>query len=79
MRYTFEDGPANGNTTFTDVTGHGYNGTFTGNGDLTLGLLDRRQTGNLRRFNGRGSGPLRAGGIREGIGLYQSVSPCLRS
>ena len=30
--------PANGNTTFTDVTGHGYNGTFTGNGDLTLGF-----------------------------------------
>ncbi len=38
LRYTFEDGPANGNTTFTDVSGNGYNGTFTGNGDLTLGF-----------------------------------------
>ena len=38
LRYTFEDGPANGNTAFADVTGGGYNGTFTGNGDLTLGF-----------------------------------------
>ena len=38
LDYTFSDGPANGNSTITDVTGHGYNGTFFGGGDLSQGF-----------------------------------------
>ena len=38
LNYTFEDGPANGNSTITDTTGHGYNGSFQGSGDLSQGF-----------------------------------------
>ena len=45
VHYTFEDGPANGNFTFTDVSGNGNNGMFTGNGDLTLGFSTDAEQG----------------------------------
>ena len=41
LDYTFSDGPGTAaapNSTITDVTGHGYNGAFIGNGDLTQGF-----------------------------------------
>ena len=45
VHYTFEDGPANGNTTITDVTGNGNNGSFQGGGDLTLGFTTDAKQG----------------------------------